>query len=93
MWTVWTTAVTFAIALGQFFFKGVSWDRYAIVILNLGLMGLLVLLYGPRTLRASAPAGLDPQHEGEEAARQGKAGAPKRLEEFRGGHSWCRTMF
>jgi cell division protein FtsW (lipid II flippase) len=80
MWTAWTTVVVFGIALGQFFFNGVGWDRYAIIILILGLMGLLVLVYGPMTLRAARPAA------------KAQARPEQRLGEWRAGHPWCKTL-
>jgi hypothetical protein len=80
MWTAWFTVVVFGIALGQFFFNGVGWDRYAIIILILGLMGLLVLVYGPRTLRAARPT-----------AKAG-AGLERRLGAWRASHPWCNTL-
>jgi len=98
MWTFWTTVVVFAVALGQFFFRGPNWDRYAIGVLILAGTGFVVLLCGRKALCASRRATkaeqqeVQPQGEGEEAARQRITRAQKRLGELRAGHSWCKTL-
>ena len=92
MWTAWTTSVTLAIAMGGLFFKGPSWDHYAIGVVILGLTVLVALLRDRastgvfRMSEATPPVA---QHEGDERALQKMAALQRRVGERRTGHSWC----